>query len=181
MINTQFLLRYKLVWVKYSGGWLNMKIPSNQYRKSHCGDKTILRSSYLHNGISYTGKMISLYWIRAQMTSIIIGVMLTPLVLTLKYCGIYKSLPWLVMPWLLSLPGHQQLWCLLWRINGSSVFQGRDFNFLGEMQIKYCVLKMYSPCKGLKDTFIYAQLLNNWSVCIWTITYIAFSDGKSKK
>ena len=28
---------------------------SCQYRKSHCRDKTILRSSYLHNGISYTG------------------------------------------------------------------------------------------------------------------------------
>ena len=37
---------------------------SYQYRKSHCGDKTILRPSYLHNGISYTGKMTSLYWIR---------------------------------------------------------------------------------------------------------------------
>ena len=39
---------------------------SYQYRKSHCGDKTILRPSYLHNGISYTGKMTSLYWIGAQ-------------------------------------------------------------------------------------------------------------------
>ena len=38
---------------------------SYQYRKSHCGDKTILWPSYLHNGISYTGKMTSLYWIRA--------------------------------------------------------------------------------------------------------------------
>ena len=38
---------------------------SYQCRKSHCGDKTILRPSYLHNGISYTGKMTSLYWIRA--------------------------------------------------------------------------------------------------------------------
>ena len=37
-----------------------------QYRKSHCGDKTILRPSYLHNGISYTGKTTSLYWIGAQ-------------------------------------------------------------------------------------------------------------------
>ena len=34
---------------------------SYQYRKSHCGDKTVVRSSYLHNGISYTGKMSSLY------------------------------------------------------------------------------------------------------------------------
>ena len=39
---------------------------SYQYRKSHCGDKTVVRSSYLHNGISYIGKMSSLYWIRAQ-------------------------------------------------------------------------------------------------------------------
>ena len=40
-------------------------MPSYQHRKSHCGDKTIVRSSYLHNGISYTGKMTSLYWIGA--------------------------------------------------------------------------------------------------------------------
>ena len=46
-------------------GWFNIKMSSNQYRKCHCGDKTILRSSYLHNGISYTGKMTCLYWIRA--------------------------------------------------------------------------------------------------------------------
>ena len=36
------------------------------YRKSHCGDKMILRPSYLHNGISYTYKMTSLYWIGAR-------------------------------------------------------------------------------------------------------------------
>ena len=48
-----------------SGPWFNKKMSSYQYRKSHCGDETILRPSYLHNGISYTGKTISLYWIRA--------------------------------------------------------------------------------------------------------------------
>ena len=44
----------------------NIKMSSYQYKKAHCGDKTVVRSSYLHNGISYTGKMSSLYWIRAQ-------------------------------------------------------------------------------------------------------------------
>ena len=39
---------------------------SYQYRKFHCGDKTVVRSSYLHNGISYTGKVTSIYWIKAQ-------------------------------------------------------------------------------------------------------------------
>ena len=45
--------------------WFNIKMSSYQYRKSHCGDKTVVRSSYLYNEISYTGKMSSLYWIRA--------------------------------------------------------------------------------------------------------------------
>ena len=40
-----------------AGGQINIKMSSYQYRKSHCGDKTILRSSYLHNAISCTGKM----------------------------------------------------------------------------------------------------------------------------
>ena len=34
-----------------------MQMLSYQYRKSHSGDTTVVRSSYLHNGISYTGKM----------------------------------------------------------------------------------------------------------------------------
>ena len=31
---------------------------SYQYRKSHCGDKTLLWLFYLHNGISYTDNEI---------------------------------------------------------------------------------------------------------------------------
>ena len=50
---------------EWSGGWFNIKMPSYEYMKSHCGDKAILRPSYLHNGISCTGKKTSLYWIRA--------------------------------------------------------------------------------------------------------------------
>ena len=40
------------------------------YRKSYCGDKTVVRSSYLPNGISYTGKMASLYWISPLLYSL---------------------------------------------------------------------------------------------------------------
>ena len=46
---------------------------SYQYRKSHYGDKTILRPSYLHNGISCTGETTSLYWIRAMVPSYLAG------------------------------------------------------------------------------------------------------------
>ena len=51
-----------------AGPWFNIKMPSYKYRKCHCGDKTIIRPSYLHNRISCTGKMASLYWIRSQLS-----------------------------------------------------------------------------------------------------------------
>ena len=51
------------------GPWFNIKMSSYQYRKSHCGDKTILWPSYLPNEISYTGKVTSSYWIGAQINS----------------------------------------------------------------------------------------------------------------
>ena len=53
----------------WPGPWFNIKMSSYQYRKSHCGDKTVVRSSYLRNGVSYTGKITSLYWIGAQVIS----------------------------------------------------------------------------------------------------------------
>ena len=58
--------QYFLVFTSLTGPQFNIKMSSYQYRKSYCGDKTVVRSSYLHNGIFYTGKMTSLYWIRAQ-------------------------------------------------------------------------------------------------------------------
>ena len=41
------------------------KLQGPGYRKSHCGDKMILRPSDRHNGIPYTDKITYLYWIRA--------------------------------------------------------------------------------------------------------------------
>ena len=50
-------IRYKTryAWVygdTQPGPWFNIKMSSYQYRKSHCGNKTVARSSYLQNGIS---------------------------------------------------------------------------------------------------------------------------------
>ena len=73
------------------GGRINKKISSYQYRKSHCGDKTILRPSYLHSGISYTGKMTSLYWIRAQVS--ILHMPLSHYVISCYNRPYYKEVP----------------------------------------------------------------------------------------
>ena len=48
-----------------AGPWYGMKMSYYGYRKYHCGDKTVLLSSYLHNEISYIGKTKYLYWITA--------------------------------------------------------------------------------------------------------------------
>ena len=61
-----WLLPSQILWPR---PWSNIKMSTYQYRKSHCGDRTILRPSYLHNGISYTDKT-SLYWIGALDTSL---------------------------------------------------------------------------------------------------------------
>ena len=46
------------------GPWFNIKMSSYhyQYRKSHCGDKTVARSFYPHNMISYTSPWRDLHW-----------------------------------------------------------------------------------------------------------------------
>ena len=80
--------------VDYTRNWYVMiraliqyKMTSYQYRISHCGDKTILRPSYLHNGISYTDKMTSLYWIKALVFSFVLA----------SY--VQSSRRWFEIPW----------------------------------------------------------------------------------
>ena len=68
LILLQLPYSYALIQMR-SGPWFNIKMSSYQYRKSHCGDTTVVRSSYLHSGISYIGKMSSLYWIRALLST----------------------------------------------------------------------------------------------------------------
>ena len=83
------------MWTSVPGPWFNIKMSSHQYRKSHCGYKTILWPSYLHNDslISTMGFPIlvwSLYWIGAQ-----------------KY--IQTSIHWDSLKWLGCLTVNQRL------------------------------------------------------------------------
>ena len=44
--------------------------------------------------------------------------------------GLTRSISWLLMPWLLASPGHQQPWYWLCRIGRSLSYSGRNFNYL---------------------------------------------------
>ena len=62
MIHSKLVLQEYQLQLLGPGPKFNIKMSSYQYRKSHCGDKRVVRSSYLQIGISYTGKMAFLYW-----------------------------------------------------------------------------------------------------------------------
>ena len=48
-----------------AGGCFMTKVVPYQHRKSYCGDMmVVVKPCYLHNGISYTGKMSSLHYKR---------------------------------------------------------------------------------------------------------------------
>ena len=47
-------------------GWLSIKMLSYLCGTYYCRDTTVVRLSYLHNGISYAGTMASRFWISPQ-------------------------------------------------------------------------------------------------------------------
>ena len=46
------IYRFRKYGTDISGYWIKIDILSHQYRKSHCGDRTVIKSFYLYNGIS---------------------------------------------------------------------------------------------------------------------------------
>ena len=66
------------------------------------GNLKILWPSYLHNGISYTGKTTSLYWIRAQEVSEMISL-----------CSPFGSVAYVVQPHMVPYPQHYHYHCIL--------------------------------------------------------------------
>ena len=56
--------------------------------------------------------------------------MLTLVVLNLEYCSTARSLSWLLMPWLLTSPGHQHPQYWLYRMNELLSSTIKNFNYL---------------------------------------------------
>ena len=47
-----------------------------------------------------------------------------------SYLGLTRSISWLLMPWLLTSPGHQQPWYWLCKIGRFLSYLRKDFNYL---------------------------------------------------
>ena len=106
------------------GGWFNKKMSCYLYRKSHYGDKMILRPSYLHNGISYTGKTTSLYWIRAHWAHLSMG----------KFTVHWGQVTHICVCKLINIDSNNSLspgWCqaIIWTYAGILLIQALGTNF----------------------------------------------------
>ena len=66
---------------------------------------------------------------------------LTPVVLKLEYSAINRSMPWLLMPWLLASPGHQQPWYWQYRIKATST--RKDFSYLCYLSDRKCKYDLF--------------------------------------
>ena len=52
-----------------------------------------------------------------------------------SYLGLTRSISWLLMPWLLTSPGHQQPWYWLCRIGRFLSYLKKDFNYLRRINV----------------------------------------------
>ena len=53
-----------------------------------------------------------------------------------SYLGLTRSISWLLMPWLLTSPGHQQPWYWLHRIGRFLSYLRQDFNYLRRINVE---------------------------------------------
>ena len=93
-----------------------------------------------------------------KMWFVIYGVMFcvswfTLLVLKPEYSGITRSIPCLLMAWLLVSPGQQQSWFWWYRIKGPLSLMRKNFNYLCHLSIeKWKKIQIYFLC-FLKNNF----------------------------
>ena len=64
-----------------------------------------------------------------------------------RYLGLTRSISWLLMPWLLTSPGHQQPWYWLCKI-------GRFLSYLGRISTT-CVISMWRNDTKCKYMFMF--------------------------
>ena len=53
-----------------------------------------------------------------------------------SYLGLTRSISWVLMPWLLASPGHQQPWYWLCRMGRSLSYLRKDFNHLYHINVE---------------------------------------------
>ena len=75
-------------------------------------------------------------WLHCTWIRITLHVNLTLNVRGPSYLGLTRSISWILMPWLLTSPGHQQPWYWLCRICKSWSYLWKDFKYLCPINVE---------------------------------------------
>ena len=59
-----------VIYSYFPGPWISINMSSYPYRECHSKDHLVVTSSYIQNGISYTYRVVSLYWIISRVPSL---------------------------------------------------------------------------------------------------------------
>ena len=62
-----------------------------------------------------------------------------------SYLGLTRSISWLMMPWFVTSPGHQQPWYWLCRLGRSWSYLRKDFKYLCHVNVLNHVLDLTWP------------------------------------
>ena len=157
------MFQYKIHVSRYgSSHCIDTMISQLSYQYNGNNHNWISQLLSVYNGNSYTGETVSLYWNRelecscpfwewmlatsrndkkckyinmfCQQISVHFGLTLNmqgPRSLNLAW-----SVSWLLMPWLLTLPGHQQQWYWLCRVCRHWSYLWKDFKYLCHISVE---------------------------------------------
>ena len=81
-----------------------------------------------------------------------------------SYLGLTRSISWLLMPWLLTSPGHQQPWYWLCRMGRFLSYFRKDFNYLRRINVeKWHKCKYMLPLKNLARKLLLFEI---WPIAV---------------
>ena len=90
----------------------------------------------IRNPDFFTSPVVNATWFVVVLTCYLNRDLLTLNVRGSSYLSLTRSISWLLMPWLLTLPGHQQPWYWLYRMCRSLSYLRKDFKYLCQINVE---------------------------------------------
>ena len=94
----------------------------------------------------------------------------------LSYLGLTRSISWLLVPWLLTSPGHQQPWYWLYRIYISFSYLKKDFKYLCQIKLDMLTARrrLKSP-RSLSGTSAHPTMVTQVNIMVMNGWLASFS------
>ena len=115
------------------------KVTSVENKKTHQYGGFNGNNLPVQSNFSWKFRLLQESYSQMDINEIDIDLMARRLTLNVRwpsYLGLTRSISWLLMPWLLTSPGHQQPWYWLCRIGRFLSYLRKDFNYLRRTNVE---------------------------------------------